>query len=67
MLVTTFFLAGCALTNRATQIAETEAAIAAAVCRVWRPVTYSSRDTETTRREAQANNAAQAVYCQGGS
>lgn len=51
--------------NDLTQTAETEAAMVADLCdHVWRPVTYSSRDTEQTQIEARAANAARAAYCQ---
>lgn len=62
MLATMLFLAGC-LPTTTTHIAGTEANIAAGVCRVWKPVTYSSRDTDQTRLEARANNAARDAYC----
>lgn len=64
VLAMTFALAGC-LSTRTTRIAETDAAIAGQVCQAWRVVTYSSRDTEQTQREAAANNAARAAYCGG--
>ncbi len=61
-LATTSFLAGCSPTT-STLTVETEGAIAAGVCQAWKPVTYSSRDTEQTQLEARANNAARASYC----
>lgn len=62
MLAMTCFLAACQSATT-TRTAETDRAIAADVCRVWRPVTYSSRDTEKTRLEVRANNAARDAYC----
>jgi len=64
-LATTFWLAGCSptLTTR-TGATEAEAAMAADLCEhAWRPVTYSSRDTEQTQIEVRAANAARATYC----
>ena len=62
----TFCLAGCqSLNTTRTAATEADASIAAGVCRVWVPVTYSSRDTEQTRLEARANNAAREEYCGG--
>lgn len=64
MLAMMCFLAACQ-SSPATRIAATDAAVAADVCSVWRPVTYSSSDTDQTRREARANNAARLAYgCQ---
>lgn len=40
-----------------------EASISADVCRAWKPVTYSSRDTGQTQLEARANNAGRDSYC----
>lgn len=51
------FLVGCSQTTT-TRTAETEATIAADVCTVWQPVSYSSRDTDETRLDVRANNAA---------
>lgn len=62
MLGTASLLAACQSLQK-TNTAATEAQIAADVCRAWRPVTYSSRDTEQTRTEARANNAARDAYC----
>lgn len=62
VLAMTLSLAGC-LTTRATLIGGTEGRIVSDVCSVWKPVTYSSRDTEQTRLEARANNAARNAYC----
>lgn len=61
-LAMTCLLAGCQMIPT-TSTAGTEAAIAADVCRVWSPVTYSSRDTPETTLEVRANNAARAAYC----
>ena len=62
LLVSVTSLAGC-LSMKPIAIEETEAAIVADVCRAWKPVTYSSRDTEQTQNEARANNAARDAYC----
>jgi len=62
LLVMMFFLVGCQ-TTPTTQTAETERNIAASTCKVWVPVTYSSQDTEQTRLEIRANNAARAAFC----
>lgn len=64
----TLSLAACSPTLT-TQTAATEAdrSIAAGVCRVWVPVTYSGRDTEQTQIEARANNAARVAYCSANS
>lgn len=64
-----FLLAACqsiqsTLTGGTDTAEKAVASIAADVCRAWRPVTYSSRDTEQTQTEARANNAAQERYCQ---
>ncbi len=65
LLVTTFFLTACSPTTT-TLTAETDASITRNVCsKAWRPVTYSSKDTEQTQREARANNAARDAYCKG--
>jgi len=62
-LVMTFLLAGCQSIPM-TQTVETEAAMVADLCdHAWRPVTYSSRDSEQTQVEARAANAARAAYC----
>jgi hypothetical protein len=61
-LLAMLFVTGCLSTPK-TRIGETEAAIVADVCRVWLPVTYSSRDTAETVLEARANNAARSAYC----
>lgn len=64
VLGVTSFLGGClSLNTTRTSAIEADKAIAAEVCRVWVPVTYSSRDTEQTRLEARANNAARDEYC----
>lgn len=33
------------------------------VCKAWRPVTWSARDTDETIREVKANNAAWGAWC----
>jgi uncharacterized lipoprotein YajG len=64
LLGTTLFLAGCQSTL-STQTAATDLTIATEVCGVWKPVTYSSRDTAETVTEVRANNASQKAYCKG--
>ena len=64
LLGMTSCLAGClSLQTTPTAAIDADKAIAAEVCSVWVPVTYSSRDTEQTRLEARANNAARDAYC----
>ena len=61
MLVMTCWLAGCqSIPTIRTDATDT---IVVDVCRVWQPVTWSSRDIEQTQIEARANNAARAAYC----
>lgn len=36
------------------------------VCAVWRPVSWSSRDTPETVVEVKANNARRAAWCENG-
>jgi hypothetical protein len=43
--------------------AKTEQSIAVDVCRAWKPVTYSSRDTRETQLGNRASNAARISYC----
>lgn len=65
MLATTCFLAGCSQTST-TLIAGTEARIVSDTCRrAWRPISWSSRDTEQTQIEVRAGNAARKAYCRG--
>ena len=63
LLGMTFLLAGCLLTPRTQTAATSDIHITAGVCSVWKPVTYSSRDTDQTQLEARANNAARKAYC----
>lgn len=62
MLAMMFCLAGCSLTTT-TRTKETDARITAGVCTVWKPITYSSKDTPQTQLEVRGNNAAQKAYC----
>lgn len=62
VLVMALLLAGC-LPTTTTRIAATESKIVTGVCKVWVPVTYSSRDTLETQLEVRANNAARDTYC----
>lgn len=65
MLAMVSLLAGCE-TIQPTHTTVTESRIAAGVCRVWQPVTYSnSRDTAETILQVRANNAARDTYCMG--
>lgn len=67
LLVTLFLLASCSPTlttlTGGTSAAVTEQSIAADVCRAWKAVSYSSRDTPETQVEARANNASRDAYC----
>lgn len=64
LLGMTSCLGGClSLNTTRTSAIEADKAIAAQVCRVWLPTTYSSRDTEETRLGNRANNAARDAYC----
>ena len=62
LLAMLFSLAGC-LSSRTTLIAETEGRVVESVCSVWTAITYSSKDTERTRLEVRANNAARGEFC----
>lgn len=62
----TFCLVGCqSLTTTRTAATEADKSIVDGICKVWTPITYSSRDTEQTRLEVRANNAARGEYCGG--
>lgn len=61
VLVVPLLTTACGMTFR-TSIGETDAAIVQRVCTAWLPVTYSSRDTEQTKIEAKANNAAREAF-----
>lgn len=64
LLVMTSSLGGCLhLQTTPTAAIEADKAIAAKVCSVWLPTTYSSRDTEVTQLGNRANNAARDGYC----
>lgn len=65
LLAMMFCLAGCqSVPTIPTAATKTEADIVADLCEhTWRPVTYSSHDTEQTRLETRANNAARDAYC----
>ncbi len=47
----------------ATDAAKAERSNAVDVCRAWKDVTYSSRDTNRTQDEVRANNASRDAYC----
>lgn len=64
LLGMTSSLGGClSLQTTPTAAIDADKAIAAEVCREWVSISYSSRDTEQTRLEARANNAARDAYC----
>ena len=54
-------LMGCATTT-GTGATDPEAARPTAVCLVWKPISWSSRDTDQTIREARANNRARTAW-----
>lgn len=62
-------LCGLATTSCATTTAtvetEPEGADPSLVCLVWVPISWSTRDTDQTIREAKANNAAREAWCGG--
>jgi outer membrane biogenesis lipoprotein LolB len=51
-------LTGCATTTATV-------ATNAAACDVWKPVSWSVRDTDQTIREAKVNNARRTAWCKG--
>ena len=63
-LVMTFSMVGCqqTLTTRSAGI-EADKAAASAACEAWKPLTYSSKDTDQTQLEVRGNNAARGAYC----
>lgn len=64
LLGMTSLLVGCQLTQTTeTAAINLDRELTAQVCDVWKPVTYSSRDTDQTQLEARANNAAREAYC----
>jgi hypothetical protein len=67
LLVTLFLLASCTPTlptlTGGTSTIGTERAIATDVCRAWKAVSYSSRDTSETQLQVRANNEARSSYC----
>ena len=66
MLGMTFCLGGCqSLQMTRTAATEADKSITDGVCEVWTSITYSSRDTDQTRLEVRANNAARGEYCGG--
>lgn len=60
LLAMTFCLAACNLPT-ATLTDATNGSVAA-VCRAWPVVTYSSKDTAQTQKEARASNAARTAW-----
>jgi hypothetical protein len=63
LLGTTLLLAACLSTPMTQTAATSDANITAGVCSVWKNVSYSSKDTDQTRLEVRANNAARTAYC----
>lgn len=59
LLAMTCSLAGCGLT-RSTRTVETN--VVQEACKAWAPVSYSSRDTPETQKEARGNNAARLAF-----
>jgi len=64
LLVMTFSMVGCTqtLTTHSAGI-EADKEAASAACKAWKPLTYSSKDTEQTQLEVRGNNAARGAYC----
>lgn len=64
LLAMTFLMVGCTqtLTTRSAGI-EADKAAAGAACKAWKPLTYSSKDTDQTQLEVRGNNAARGAYC----
>ena len=54
MLLAVFLLAGCQTTTGTD---------ATSVCAVWRPISWSVKDTPDTTREIVLNNARRSGYC----
>lgn len=65
LLATSLTIPACQTLTDGTErrAAEADARIAAGVCEVWLPVTWSSRDTSETQAEVRANNRARDAYC----
>ena len=61
-LAIVLMLTGCGTT---TLISATDPARRDLCERAWKPVTYSSRDTQETQLQARQNNAAYDSYCKG--
>src|SRR5688500_3002171 len=55
-------LSSCATTDTDATRGAAGAAAIARICNAWPPVTWSSRDTAETIREAKANNAARLAF-----
>lgn len=60
MLVMLSILTACQTT---TNIAATDERIAAGVCEVFPPITWSSRDTAETIEQVRRHNAGRDAYC----
>jgi hypothetical protein len=60
VMLSMFLLAGCAST---TSLSVTTDNGADAACSVWRPVSWSQKDTDQTIREVKINNARRDGFC----
>lgn len=64
MLAMTFSMVGCTQTLMTPSAGiEADKAAASAACEAWKPLTYSSKDTDQTQLEVRGNNAARGAYC----
>ena len=59
-------LSSCAMMDTGATRGAVSPAAFAPICSAWPPVTWSSRDTPETIKEAKANNAARAGFCEEG-
>ena len=61
-----FLTTGCQTFSQAQQrAAAADVEIAAKVCKLWKPQTYSKNDTAETKAEVRAKNAQRAAFCSG--
>jgi hypothetical protein len=56
-------LSSCATTDSGATRGAVGPAAVERICSAWPPVSWSSRDTEETIRDAKASNAARAGFC----